>query len=109
DASGLTYIDLEDALNNHAAGGGEAIAVDGRRVILGVDVEQTESGVTIDGQLMTVPWTFAVIGDPARLTETADLMTQQLRGDRRVHVAAYTVDPDLALRSVLTERPFVYG
>ena len=109
DASGLTYIDLEDALNNLAAGGGEAMAVDGHRVVLGVDVEQIESGVTVDGRLITVPWTFEVIGDPARLTETADLMTQQLRGDRRVHVAAYTVEPDLVVRGVLSERPFVYG
>ena len=109
DASGLTYIDLEDALNNLAAGGGEAIAVDGHRVVLGVDIEQTESGVTVDGRLLTVPWTFEVIGDTTRLTETADLMTRQLRGDRRVHVAAYTVEPDVALRAVLTERPFVYG
>lgn len=50
-----------------------------------------------------------MIGDPNRLTETADLMTQQLRGDRRVHEATYSVEQDLVVRGVVTERPFVYG
>lgn len=109
DAAGLTSIDLQDALNNLAAGGGEAMAVDGHRVVLGVDVEQTANGVTIDGSLVATPWTFTVIGDPTRLAETADLMTQQLRGDRRVREAAYTVAQDLVVRAVLSERPFVYA
>lgn len=109
DASGLTSLDLQDALNNLAAGGGEATAVNGHRVVLGVDVEQTDNGVTIDGALLTTPWTFEVIGDPIRLAETADVMTQQLRGDRRVREAAYNVEQDLVVRAVLSERPFVYA
>lgn len=109
DASGLTSLDLQDALNNLAAGGGEATAVNGHRIVVGVDIEQTESGVTVDGALVSTPWTFAVIGDSTRLAETADLMTQQLRGDRRVHEAAYTVEQDLVVRAVVTERPFVYA
>lgn len=109
DASGLTALDMQDAINNLAAGGGEAMAVNGHRVVVGVDIEQSESGVTIDGSLVPPPWSFAVIGDSTRLAETADLMTQQLRGDRRVHQATYSVEPDLVIRAVVTERPFVYA
>ncbi len=109
DASGLTSLDLQDAINNLSAGGGEAIAVNGHRIVLGVDIEQSDIGVSVEGSLVTAPWRFDVIGDPSRLAETADLMTQQLRGDRRVHVAAYSVEQDLVVRAVVTERPFVYA
>jgi uncharacterized protein YlxW (UPF0749 family) len=109
DASGLTSLDLQDAINNLAAGGGEAMAVNGHRIVLGVDIEQSDIGVSVDGSLVTAPWTFTVIGDPNRLAETADLMVQQLRGDRRVRVAAYSVEQDLVVRAVVTERPFVYA
>ena len=43
------------------------------------------------------------------LGETADLMTKQLRGDRRVREATYRVEADIAIRGVVTERPFVYA
>ena len=109
DASGLTSLDLQDAINNLSAGGGEALALNGHRIVLGVDIEQSDIGVSIDGALVAAPWRFEVIGDPNRLAETADLMTQQLRGDRRVHVAAYSVEQDLVVRAVVTERPFVYA
>jgi uncharacterized protein YlxW (UPF0749 family) len=109
DASGLTSIDLQDAINNLSAGGGEALALNGHRIVLGVDIEQSDIGVSVDGSLVNAPWRFDVIGDPSRLAETADLMTQQLRGDRRVLVAAYSVEQDLVVRAVVTERPFVYA
>src|SRR5579859_8131820 len=109
DASGLTSLDLQDAVNNLAAGGGETMAVNGNRIVLGVDIEQTDLGVMVDGSVVSAPWRFEVIGDPNRLAETADLMTQQLRGDRRVHVAAYSVEQDLVVRGVVSERPFVYA
>src|SRR5205823_12772368 len=48
DASGLTSLDLQDAINNLAAGGGEALALNGHRIILGVDIEQSDIGVSID-------------------------------------------------------------
>lgn len=109
DASGLTSLDMQDALNNLFAGGAEAIAVNGHRIVLGVDVEQTDLGVTIDGSVVSPPWTFEVIGDTTRLAETADAMAQQLKGDRRVREAAYSVAQDLVVRAVLSERPFVYA
>lgn len=109
DASGLTALDMQDALNNLFAGGGEAVAVNEHRIVLGVDVEQGDSGVTIDGALVPSPWTFEVIGDSSRLAETADAMAQQLKGDRRVREAAYAVEPDIVVRAVVSERPFVYA
>jgi uncharacterized protein YlxW (UPF0749 family) len=109
DAFGLTALDLQDAVNNLAAGGGEAIAVNGHRIVVGVAIEQTSSGVTIDGVPTPPPWTITVIGDSNRLAETADLMTKQLHGDRRVREATYRVEADIAIREVVTERPFVYA
>jgi uncharacterized protein YlxW (UPF0749 family) len=109
DAVGLQALDLEDGLNNLGSGGAEAIAVNGRRVVAGSPIEQTSGGVAIDGVLVAPPWTIAAIGDPNRLAEVADLMTQQLRADRRVRQATYRVEADIAIQSVVSERPFVYA
>jgi uncharacterized protein YlxW (UPF0749 family) len=109
DASGLQALDLQDALNNLAAGGAEAIDVNDRRVVVGVPVEQTAGGVEVGGVLLVPPWTISVIGDPARLAEVGDVMTQQLRADRRVLKATYRSETDVVIRSVVSERPFVYA
>jgi uncharacterized protein YlxW (UPF0749 family) len=109
DASGLQALDLQDAINNLAAAGAEAIAVNDHRVAMGVSVQQTPGGVTIDGALVLPPWTIAVIGDANRLAAAADLMTQQMRGDRRVRQATYRVEADVEIRAVITQRPFVYA
>ncbi|MGH7762855.1 MAG: DUF881 domain-containing protein [Candidatus Dormibacteraceae bacterium] len=109
DAKGLQALDLEDALNNLAAGGAEAIDVNDRRFVVGVPIGQTADGVEIGGVNVVPPWTISVIGDPTRLAEIGDLMTQQMRADRRVLQATYRTDPDVVIRSVVSERPFVYA
>jgi len=109
DASGLGVLDLQDAINNLGAGGGEAIDVNGHRIVAGVAISQTPGAVTVDGAPVKVPWTISVIGDPTRLSEVAQLMTQQLRADRRVREATYAVEADLVISSVVSERPFVYA
>lgn len=109
DASSLTALDLQDAINNLAAGGGEALAVNDQRVVVGVPIVQTAGGVTVGGVLVPPPWTIDAIGDTNRLAETADTMTQQLRADRRVRVATYRVEADIVIRAVVTEKPFVYS
>src|ERR1700730_1266993 len=109
DASGLQALDLQDALNNLAAAGAEAIGVNDHRVAVGVPILQTTSGVTIDGAAVTPPWTISVIGDANRLSIAADLMTQQMRADRRVRPATYRVQADVAIQSVITARPYVYA
>ena len=109
DASGLTSLDLQDAINTLTAGGGEAMEVNLHRIVEGVDIEQSDNGITIDGSVIEAPWTIVVIGDPTRLAETADAMTQQLRGDRRVREAAYRAEANLVIRSVVSEKPFVYA
>ena len=58
---------------------------------------------------MVPPWRFTVIGDVNRLVTVADLMTQQLRADRRVRQASYRVEANVVIRSVITEKPFVYA
>lgn len=109
DATGLTALDLQDALNNLAAGGAEAIAVNDQRVVVGVATEQTGAGVAIDGVVVAPPWTIVTIGDADRLAEVADLVTQALRADRRVRQATYRVEADVAIQAVISERPFVYA
>ena len=108
-AAGLQALDLQDALNNLAVGGAEAMSVNDRRVVLGVPVHQTPGGVTIGGVQVQPPWTISAIGDANRLAQAADLMTQQMRADRRVRQATYRVEADLVIRAIVTERPFVYG
>jgi uncharacterized protein YlxW (UPF0749 family) len=109
DASGLRALDLEDALNNLAAGGAEAIDINDHRVTTGTRVEQTGGGVTVGGALVMAPWTIATIGDATRLAQVADLMTHQLKTDRRVRQASYRVETDVAIRSVVSVTPFVYA
>jgi uncharacterized protein YlxW (UPF0749 family) len=109
DATGLTALDLQDAINNLAAGGAEATSVNDHRVVAGVAIEQTASGVAIDGVVVSSPWTITTIGDANRLGEVADLMTQALTADRRVRKATYRVEADVEIRSVVSARPFVYA
>jgi uncharacterized protein YlxW (UPF0749 family) len=109
DATGLTALDLQDAINNLAAGGAEATSVNDHRVVAGVPIEQTTSGVAIDGVVVSSPWTITTIGDTNRLGEVAGLMTQALTADRRVRQATYRVEADVEIRSVVTGRPFVYA
>ena len=109
DANGLSALDLQVALNNLAVGGAEAVAVNDKRVVVGVPIVDAGGRVSIGGQQISAPWTISVIGDPNRLAETADVMTQQLRGDSRVRQATYRVEDTIVIRAVLTERPFVYG
>ena len=109
EASGLRALDLQDAVNNLAAAGAEAMAVNDRRVAAGVPIVQSSSGVTIDGALVPPPWTISAIGDANRLAEASDLMTQQMRSDRRVRIATYRVEATVEIRAVITARPFVYA
>jgi uncharacterized protein YlxW (UPF0749 family) len=109
DATGLTALDLQDAINNLAAGGAEATAVNDHRVVTGVAVEQTAGGVAIDGVAAAPPWTITTIGDANRLGEIADLMTTALNADRRVRQATYRVAADITIQAVVSARPFVYA
>jgi uncharacterized protein YlxW (UPF0749 family) len=109
DATGLKALDLQDALNNLAASGAEAMAVNDRRVLTGLPVEQASGGVAVGGGVVSAPWTITTIGDAIRLAEVASLMTKQLRADRRVRQATYRVEGDVAIQSIVSVRPFVYA
>ena len=109
DASGLSALDLQDAINNFMAAGAEAIDVNDHRVVTGVAVEQDGNRVTVGGDAVATPWTISVIGDPVKLAEVADLMTQQLRADRRVRSAGYRSVSDIVISSVVSEKPFFYA
>ena len=104
-AVGLQAIDLQDLVNNLAVGGAEAIAINDRRVVVGVPVEQASGAVTIGGVTVPPPWTISAIGDANRLAQAADVMTQQMRTDRRVRQATYRVEADVVIRAVVSARP----
>lgn len=109
DASGLTALDLQDALNNLSSAGAEAIDVNDRRVVTGVAVSQTAGGAAIDGVTVRAPWQISAIGDAKRLAEVADLMAHQLGADRRVQQVSYRVETNIVIRSVVSAKPFVYA
>jgi uncharacterized protein YlxW (UPF0749 family) len=85
-------------VNNLLAAGAEAIDVNGNRIVIGVPIDSATS-----------PLTITAIGDPTRLGLVAELMTQQLHADRRVRSAAYRIESDVVIRSVVSEKPFVYA
>src|SRR5437773_12389451 len=60
DASGLTALDLQDALNNLAAGGREALAVNDPRVVAGLPLVQTAGGLPAGRALAPPPG--AIVG-----------------------------------------------
>jgi len=105
----LTPFDVEDAVNNLRAGGAEAVALNGHRLVMGTVIRQAGDGISVDGVVARGPWTFVAIGDPDRLQATARLMTQSLRSDPRVRRADYRAEPDTVIRSTAAPRPFVYG
>src|SRR6266853_1314800 len=71
--------------------------------------EQAGGGVAIGGVVVLPPWTITTIGDATRIAEVANLMTQELRADRRVRQASYRVEADIAIQAVISEKPFVYA
>jgi uncharacterized protein YlxW (UPF0749 family) len=105
----LQQFDLQDAINNLRAGGAEAIAINDRRVITGSVIRQTGSNLTIDGSSVRGPWTLVAIGDPGRLGATAELMTRSLRTDPKVKDVSYRSLNDIAIRAVVSQRPYVYA
>src|SRR3989442_15930418 len=70
-------------MTNRAAGGVEAMEDNDPRVVTGVPIAETSAGVGVDGVVVVPPWKISVIGDADRLSDIADLMSQQLRADRR--------------------------
>src|SRR6266516_3755078 len=79
------------------------------RISYDAPVTHTGGGVAIDGSPVPQPWTLSVIGDVNRLAALADLMTQQLRADRRVREATYRLENDVQITSVISGKPFVYA
>jgi uncharacterized protein YlxW (UPF0749 family) len=76
---------------------------------VGVPIVQMSGGISVDGEMITAPWTISAIGDANRLAEAADVMIQQMRADRRVRQASYRVEAVIDIRAVTAERPFVYA
>jgi uncharacterized protein YlxW (UPF0749 family) len=105
----LTPLDLEDAVNNLRVASAEAVAVNDRRVIMGTAFRLAGDSIEVDGTPERGPWTLVAIGDPGRLGGAADQMTRALRADPRVRRADYRSVADLAIRSTVVQRPFVYG
>jgi uncharacterized protein YlxW (UPF0749 family) len=59
---------VEDLVNELRNAGGEAIAIEGQRVVPGVVVSGAAGGVEVDGVTMPDPCTLVAIGAPDKLT-----------------------------------------
>jgi uncharacterized protein YlxW (UPF0749 family) len=105
----LNEIDLQDAVNNLRLGGAEAVAVAGRRVVMGTVIQRSGGVIEIDGSPVQGPWTFDAIGNPDHLAAAALQMTQALRADPRVRSSSYRESSALRLAAILRPRPFVYA
>src|SRR3989442_9979282 len=109
DAGGLRALDMRDALNTRAAGGAEAIEVNDRRVVTGVPIAETSDGVAVDGVVVVPPWKISVIGDADRLSDIADLMSQQLRADRRGRAAPPPPGAPVPVPPPVTQKPLFHA
>jgi uncharacterized protein YlxW (UPF0749 family) len=105
----LSEVDLQDAVNNLRLGGAEAVAVAGRRVIVGSVIRRIGTTMEIDGTPVQGPWLLQAIGDPTRLAAAAEQMTRTLRADPRVRSASYQASSALSLAALVRPRPFVYA
>jgi uncharacterized protein YlxW (UPF0749 family) len=105
----LNEIDLQDAVNNLRLGGAEAVAVAGRRVVMGTVIQRSGADISIDGEPVHGPWLLEAIGDPAQLAAAADQMTRTLQADPRVRSAGYRASATLSVAAVVRPRPFVYA
>lgn len=105
----LTPLDLQDAVNTLRVAGAEAMSVNDHRIVTGSVIRLAGDGITVDGTAARGPWSLSAIGEPTRLAGAADQMTRSLRDDPRVRHADYRSESDLAIRSTVVQRPFVYG
>ena len=105
----LNEIDLQDAVNNLRLGGAEAVALAGRRMVMGTVIRHSGAGLEIDSTAVHGPWVFQAVGDPVQLNAAAEQMTRTLRADPRVRSAGYETSSALLLAEVLRPRPFVYA
>jgi uncharacterized protein YlxW (UPF0749 family) len=65
--------DIERVLNELKAGGAEAFAVNGERIIVNSAVRCVGPAIQINGVPQTSPYKIVAIGDPAGLTKTLDM------------------------------------
>jgi uncharacterized protein YlxW (UPF0749 family) len=105
----LTPLDLQDAVNTLRVAGAEAVSLNDHRIVTGTVIKLSGDAINVDGSAARGPWSLSAIGEPTRLAGAADQMTRALRDDPRVRRADYRSENDLAIRSTVVQRPFVYG
>jgi uncharacterized protein YlxW (UPF0749 family) len=105
----LTSLDLQDAVNTLRVAGAEAMSLNDHRVVTGTVIKLSGDAISVDGTPARGPWSLSAIGEPTRLAGAADQLTRALRADPRVRRADYRSENDLAIRSIVAQRPFVYG
>lgn len=105
----LTPLDLQDAVNTLRVAGAEAVSLNDHRIVTGTVIKLAGDTINVDGSATRGPWSLSAIGEPTRLAGAADQMTRALRDDPRVRRADYRSQDDLAIRSTVVQRPFVYG
>lgn len=98
--------ELQDALNNLRNAGGEAIALNGQRIISSTPVVTHGNSLLINGHAVSAPLRLVVIGDPEQLGPAADLSASSLQTRVQVQIERAT---DLTITEVVTPRPLIYA
>ncbi len=108
--AGVTYVDLQDVLNEIRNVGAEAIALNGLRLTATSAIVATEQGMSVDDNSISPPYVFQAIGDPTTMTTALNRrggVLDLLRGAYPDLEVTVTAVPLMVLPPARDVRPFV--
>ncbi len=108
--AGVTYVDLQDVLNEIRNVGAEAIALNGLRLTATSAIVATEQGMAADGNSISSPYVFQAIGDPATMVTALNRrggVLDLLRGAYPDLEVTVTAVPLMVLPPARNSQPFV--
>lgn len=91
----LKAADMFNILEELRNAGAEAVQVDDIRVVTSTSFVDSESGIMMDGQLLTVPYRWLVIGDPATMDRALEIPGGALPSARAKGASAIVLQEDL--------------
>ena len=102
----LQAFELEDLANLLRQISAEALTINGKRITARTAFADRGNQVTIDSELTSAPFTFAVIGDPTALSTGSQDIVAQLKPRGSVELQQI---PTVQISAVAPERPVVYS
>ncbi len=98
--------ELQDLANSLRQLGAEAVSVNGRRLTAKSVIGSKDGTVTVDGNVLGVPYNFQAIGDQTKLSAGARSVVGTLKARGTVSV---DTSPDIHISAVAPDRPVVYS